>query len=310
MYLSLFLLMIGMASFLGGMWMMRTGLENLAIDRLPLLLKRFVKTPTRGMITGIVITMLLQSSAAVMLITIGLVAARQMTFTDSIGVILGSNVGTSVTVQLLALQPTQLILPAIVLGLLLTFLLRGTKRYIGLAIFGFGLMLFSLEMMTYALTPLGQTAWFRRVLTFSSQNPFFGVLAGTLLTSLIQSSTATTTLTIALAADGLIDLPGAIAIVLGNNIGSCITSVIASIGNTLSAKRVAAAHVALNVVGVIVFLPLIHPYAALVNWFADTLPMQVATSHTLFNVLSTLAAWPVARPFAGLIERLLPHKGQ
>jgi phosphate:Na+ symporter len=305
---SFLLLTIGMTCFLVGMWTMRTGLENLAIGRLPLILKRFVKTPTRGMITGIIVTMLLQSSAAVMLITIGLVAAKQLTFADSIGVILGSNVGTSVTVQLLALQLDQLIIPAILLGVLLSIVLRDSKRYIGLAVFGFGVMLFALEVMTYALTPLGESHWFRHILTLSSQSPFFGVLAGTLLTSLIQSSTATTTLTIALAADGLIDLPGAIAIVLGNNIGSCITSVIASIGNSLPAKQVAAAHVFLNVAGVIVFLPLIIPFATFVRWFSDSLPMQVATAHTLFNVISSLAVWPISKPFATCIERLIPEK--
>lgn len=305
MFVSFLLFSFAFGMFLGGMWTMRNGLENLAMNRLPYVLRHFVKTPTRGMITGILTTMMLQSSAAVMLITLGLVSARQMAFADSIGIILGSNVGTSITVQLLALQLEQMIVPVLLLGLFFLLILRGKARYFGIALLGFASMLFAMELMAFALKPLGQTPWFRHMLTLSAQHPLLGVLTGTLLTALVQSSTATTTLTIALAADGYIALPGSIAIVLGNNIGTCVTSVLASIGGPLAAQRAAAAHVMLNVLGVLVFLPFLWPFATLIQWLSPSLPVQVALAHTLFNLLSSLAVWPIARPFARFIELLL-----
>lgn len=310
MYTSIIHLFVGLGGFLGGIWVMRHGFEQMAMDQLPLILKRFVKTPTRGLATGALVTALLHSSAAVTVITIGFVSAGTMTFADSLGIILGSNIGTTFTTQIIAWNPEDLILPCVVGGSALWFLLRGRKRYIGLAVFGFGATLFALNLMTAALAPLGETDWFRNVLTQASRHPLYGVLAGAGLTALVQSSTATTALTIAMASQGLIDLPGAIAIVLGNNIGTCVTAIIASIGSPIAAKRVAAAHVLLNVAGVLAFLPIIQTFAAIVEMFSPHLPVQVATAHTLFNILSSVAVWPFTRMFASLIEWLVPERNR
>lgn len=310
MYISILLLAGGLAGFLCGIRVMRHGLEQMAADKLPAILKRFVKTPTRGLLAGTVVSALLHSSAAVTVITIGFVAAGSMTFADSLGVILGSNIGTTVTTQILAWNPDDLILPCVALGALLWFWLPGKRRYAGLAVFGFGATLFALNLMTAALAPLGGTEWFREVLRTASQNPVLGVLAGAGLTALVQSSTATTALTIAMASQDLIDLQGAIAIVLGNNVGTCITAVLASLGSPLPAKRVAAAHVVLNVAGVLAFLPILNTFARIVELFSPSLPVQVATSHTLFNIVSSLAVWPFTGSFAALIEWMLPEKKQ
>ncbi|MFC4767930.1 Na/Pi cotransporter family protein [Effusibacillus consociatus] len=308
MYTSVLFLAVGLSGFLCGIWILRHGLEQMAMEKLPLILKRFVRTPTRGLVTGTVVSALMHSSAAVTVITIGFVSAGTMTFADSLGIILGSNIGTTVTTQIIAWNPDEAILPCVVLGALLWFVLKDQKRYMGLAIFGFGGTLFALNMMTDALAPLGNTEWFREVLRTASQNPIYGVLAGTGLTALVQSSTATTALTIAMASQGLIDLPGAIAIVLGNNIGTCITALIASIGSPLPAKRVAIAHVVLNVAGVLAFLPILDTFAQTVRLFSPSLPVQVATAHTLFNILSSLAVWPFTRTFATLIEWMVPGR--
>ncbi|WP_018131849.1 Na/Pi cotransporter family protein [Effusibacillus pohliae] len=310
MYTPAFLLAAGLAGFLGGIWVLRHGLEQMAMERLPQILQRFVKTPTRGLITGTVVSALLHSSAAVTVITIGFVSAGTMTFADSLGVILGSNIGTTVTTQIVAWNPDDLIFPCTVLGVLMWFALKGKKRYLGLAVFGFGATLFALNMMTRALAPLGDTDWFPDVLQASSQNPIYGVLAGAGLTALVQSSTATTALTIAMAGQGLIDLPGAIAIVFGNNVGTCITAVLAAIGSPLPAKRVAAAHVLLNVAGVLAFLPILDLFSRAVQLFSSSLPVQVATAHTLFNIASSLAVWPFTGVFARLIEWMVPGRGK
>lgn len=308
MYTSLINLFLGLGGFLGGIWVMRHGFEQMAMEKLPLILKRFVKTPTRGLATGTLVTALLHSSAAVTVITIGFVSAGTMTFADSLGIILGSNIGTTLTTQIIAWNLDDLILPCVAVGSALWFLLRGRSRYIGLAVFGFGTTLFALNLMTAALAPLGEAEWFRNVLTQASRHPLYGVVAGAGLTALVQSSTATTALTIAMASQGLIDLPGAIAIVLGNNIGTCITAVIASIGSPIAAKRVAAAHVILNLVGVLAFLPGLNTFAKIVALFSPHLPVQVATAHTLFNILSSVAVWPFTHSFASFIEWLVPDR--
>ncbi|MBX6395819.1 MAG: Na/Pi cotransporter family protein [Alicyclobacillaceae bacterium] len=299
-------LFAGLAGFLGGMWTLRHGLEPLAASHLPTLIHRFVKTPLRGLLTGTVVTAVLQSSGAVTVITIGLVAAGTLSFPDSVGIVLGANIGTCVTTQIIALQLDALVLPCLVGGVYLALTSRKLWRHIGITLIGFGMIFLALKLMTLSLKPIGQTAWFRRILLESSDDPLLGVLSGTFLTALVQSSSATTALTIALAAQGLVDLPGATAIILGNNVGSCVTSVLASFGAPTAAKRVAAAHVLLNVLGVAAFLPILPYFTALVERTASTLPMQVANTHTLFNILSSLAVLPVARPYAALIQRLIP----
>ncbi|MCX7570816.1 Na/Pi symporter [Tumebacillus sp. DT12] len=308
MWQSALLLVLGLSGFLFGMWIMRTGMERMAIDRLPQIIGRFVKTPTRGLLTGTVLTALIHSSAGVSIISIGLVSAGAMTFADSLGVILGSNIGTTVTTQVLSFDLDALILPSIIAGAVLSLVLRGKYKYIGLAILGFGAIFLALELIERALAPLAHMDWFREVLATSSRHPLLGVLAGTVLTALITSSTATTMLTVVLASQGLVDLPGAIAIILGNNIGTCITSVIAAVGTTLEAKRVALAHVILNVLGVLVFLPFINLLADFCRYTADGIGVQVATSHLLFNLISSLAVWPFTRQFAKLVEWLMPDK--
>jgi len=285
-------------------------MEQMAIDKLPQIISRFVKTPTRGLLTGTALTALIHSSAGVSIITIGLVSAGTMTFADSLGVILGTNIGTTVTTQMLSFNLDQLIIPTLIIGALLSIFLRGTYKYLGLAVLGFGAIFLALELIERGLSPLSQTEWFRNILETSAQHPLLGVAAGTVLTALITSSTATTMLTVVLASQGLVSLEGAIAIILGNNVGTCITSVIAAVGTTLNAKRVALAHVILNVLGVLVFLPFIAPLADLCRYLAEDIAVQVATSHLLFNVISSLAVWPFTRWYAKLIIKMMPDPKQ
>lgn len=306
MYASWFGLIAGLAGFLGGMWTLRQGLEPLAVGHLPALLNRFVKTPLRGFLTGTIITAVLQSSGAVTVITIGLVAAGTLTFPDSVGIVLGANIGTCVTTQILALQLDVLVLPCLVAGVYLALTSNRLWQHIGITLIGFSTIFLALKLMSLSLKPIGQTAWFRSVLFESSEDPLLGVLSGTFLTALVQSSSATTALTIALASQGLVDLRGAIAIVLGNNVGSCVTSILASIGAPTAAKQVAAAHVLLNILGVAAFLPFLSHFTALVEHTANTLPVQVANAHTLFNIISSLAMLPFARPYAALVQRIIP----
>jgi len=295
------------ALLLFGMQFMRGGLENAARNEIKKALKILTKSPLVGFVTGTAITALVQSSTAVTVITIGFVNAGVMTFQQAVGIILGTNVGTCITAQMISFNLDDIALPAIGLGALL-MAVPGRKnfRYPGQSITGFGIVFLGIGIMSGALEPLRNSPGFIHLLGNVSSNIFFGVLAGTVFTALIHSSATTTGITIALSQQGLLDLAPAVAIILGSNIGTCITGVMASIGTPPAAKQVAGAHVVLNVLGVILFLPFIHPFAHLMEATADTLPRQVANAHTVFNIVSSIVVLPFARQFAALVQKIVP----
>lgn len=297
----------GVALLLFGMRFMRDGLENMAKQRMKQALETLTKTPVVGFLTGTVLTALVQSSTAVTVITIGFVNAGVINFRQAVGIILGTNVGTCITAQMISFKLEEIALPAIGLGaLLIVWAPRRSIRFLGQSIVGFGVVFLGIGTMSDSLTPLRNSPAFINLLGRVSANAFLGVLAGTLFTALIHSSATTTGVVIALSHQGLIDLPTSIAIILGSNIGTCITGVLAAIGTPPGAKQVAAAHVMLNVLGVAAVLPFIIPFTHLVEATANTLPRQIANAHTLFNVLSSVLILPFARQFTGLVRRIIP----
>lgn len=299
----------GIALLLFGMRFMKSGLERAAQSRIQKALQNLTKTPLIGFITGTIITALVQSSTAVTVITIGLVNAGIMTFQQAVGIILGTNVGTCITAQLISFKFEEIAMPAIGLGaLLMVVTKRKTIRNIGQSVIGFGIVFLGISTMSESLEPLKHSQSFIELLGHVSSNPLFGVLAGTFFTALIHSSATTTGVVITLSNIGLIDITTSIAIILGSNVGTCITGVLAAIGTPPAAKQVAAAHVLLNVIGVLLFMPLIQPFAAFIEQTASTLPRQVANAHTFFNIFSSIAVLPFSRQFASLVQRLIPNK--
>lgn len=310
MWVNLAATALALTAFLGGLKVMRDGLEGLGQGRLPQILRRFVRTPTRGIVTGVVATGLMQSSAAMTAITVGMVAGGSLAFRDALGVVLGSNVGSTLMPLLLTLNLWALVIPALILGGL-GFLTRIPRlRYPSMALTGFASIFIALQSLTVALHPLTQTAYFAHILEFAGGQPLLAALCGFFASALIQSSTATTVLTMTLASDGIIPLSGAIALVLGANVGTCATSVIAAIGQPRAAQQVALSHVLLNVGGVLIALPLLTPFSNLMVWLSPLVSQQIANAHTTFNLLSTLVVWPVTAAFARLVERLLPDHQQ
>lgn len=298
----------GVALLLFGMQFMKAGLEKVAQARMRGALQALTRTPLTGALAGTVITALVQSSTAVTVITIGLVNACVINFYQAVGIILGTNIGTCVTAQLISFKLEDLALPAIGLGaIIMTCSRRMGWRCLGQSIVGFGIVFFGIATMSQALTPLKDSPVFIRFLSAMSASPLLGVLAGTLFTALIHSSSTTTGVIIALSHQGMIGLPAAIAIIFGSNIGTCITGVIASIGSSVNAKRVAVSHVMLNVIGVALFLPFLTPFSDLIARTDPALARQVANAHTVFNVLSTAAVLPFARQFADLIVKMVPE---
>lgn len=305
--LFIFKFSAGVALLLFGMRFMRDGLENVAKRRMKQALQSLTKTPLIGFLTGTLLTALVQSSTAVTVLTIGFVNAGVINFSQAVGIILGTNVGTCITAQLISFKLEEISLPAIGLGALLMVLSRRKSlRYLGQSIVGFGTVFLGIGTMSDSLEPLKQSQTFINLLGQMSANAMLGVLAGTLFTALIHSSGTTTGVVIALAHQGMVSLPTAIAIILGSNVGTCITGVMAAIGTPPAAKQVAGAHVVLNVIGVIIFLPFIQPFASLIESTSSSLPRQIANAHTIFNVLSSVVVLPFAHQFADLVKKIIP----
>ncbi|MCL6631082.1 MAG: Na/Pi symporter [Alicyclobacillus herbarius] len=310
MWIAILAAIVSLIVFLGGLRTMRSGLEAMAKGRLPVILNKFVKTPTRGIVTGTVVTALVQSSAAITAITVGLVAASSLSFRDALGIVLGANIGSTITPLLLTMDLWGIAIPCLGIGLVLVSLRRPRLYAPGKALIGFACVFISLQTLTMALHPLTTTSWFTRTLAAAGHNPLWAILVGCTASALVQSSTATTVVTMALVDNGAIPLVGGIAMVLGANVGTCLTSVIAAIGQPRAAVQVAVAHVLLNVAGVLVFLPFLAPYSEWMTWLSPHPKQQIANAHSIFNILCTLAVWPAIGSFAHFVERLVPNQGR
>lgn len=310
MFQSILALSVGLAMLFFGMQFMKSGLENAAQHRLRMILQRLTKTPLTGMLTGTLITALVQSSTAVTVLSIGFVNARLMTFEQALGIILGTNIGTCITAQLISLDLHKLAIPAIGLGALIMWLSKGRGKYVGQAILGFGVAFLGMSVLGEALQPLKDYPPFIHWLTTLSQNYLLAVVAGTVFSALIHSSSTTTGVVMALSSQGLVDLPAAIAIVFGSNIGTCITGLLASFGTNRSAQRVAMSHVMLNVGGVALFLPFLGPFTTLMAETASELPRQIANAHTIFNIASSVILLPFISQFSQMLFWIVPDRNK
>lgn len=296
----------GLAVFLFGMQLIRFGLKALAGDRMETLLLRFTRTPARGMITGLLITSFLQSSSAVTVLAIGLVDAGILTFPQTIGIILGTNIGTTITTEILALNIEDFAVPMLLAGGLMHLLPWKRLKGTGLAVAGFGCIFLGMEAMQWLSIPLKEQGWITGILGQGKDPIWTGIAAGTLLTAVIQSSSAAVAMTMGFYSSDLLSLPVAIAIVLGSNVGTCVTGLIASIGTGRAAKQVAVAHLILNIVGVLLFAPIVYWMADTVRLLARDPAAQVAHVQTLFNIICSLIALPFVHPFAKLVTALVP----
>jgi phosphate:Na+ symporter len=287
---TLFLFLGGLGIFLFGIKYMGDGLEKAAGDRLRLILDRLTTNPVMGVIAGILTTGLIQSSSATTVLVVGFVNAGLMTLRQAIGVIMGANIGTTVTAFIIGLKIEDYALPIIALGAILLFFLKSEHmRNIGQIIFGFGMLFYGLQTMGTGLNPLKDLPVFKDLMVELGQNPILGVLVGTVFTVIVQSSSATIGVLQQLADDGGVALRTALPILFGDNIGTTITAVLASLGASLAAKRAALSHVLFNVIGTIIFmlaLPLFYPFVA---WLGDAtgvgVRMQIAYAHGISTSL-------------------------
>jgi len=304
--LYLLTLVLGLCLLLWGMRVLRQGLQSFAGLRLHQVLSWMTATPWRGFWSGSVSTAVLQSSTALTVMAVSFVDAELLAFENALALILGSNVGTTLTTQLLAF-PLDRITPYLMLfGALGYLFIQNRGRYLSLSIFGLGVLFFSLSLLQAGMAPLADLPVIQHFLRQLGDNHLQGVIAGTVLSALLHSSSATTGIVMILTQDGWITLPTALAFIFGANIGTCFTAVLAALGSSRAAQRVALFHVLLNVFGVLLFLPFVGPLAHGLTLMGGSLARQVANAHTLFNLLSSLLAFPLLPWATRFLKKILP----
>lgn len=307
----LFIFLGGLGIFLFGIKYLGDGLQKAAGNRLKEILNRFTSTPFRAVVAGIVVTGLIQSSSGTTVLAVGLVSAGFMTLRQAIGVIMGANVGTTVTAFIIGFNLSAYALPIIGLGaILLFFAKRPTLHSIGQILFGFGALFYGLKLMGSAMDPLKDLPQFNQLMISVSHQPILGVGIGTLLTMVVQSSSATIGILQQLYMQGSVTLTAALPILFGDNIGTTITAVIACLGASVSAKRTAASHVIFNLIGAIIFTLLLSPFTQLVLLFTKSFglnpAMQIAFAHGLFNVSNLALQFWFIPQIEQIVKRIVP----
>lgn len=311
----------GLALFLYGMEKMTDGLKAAAGKQMSTLLAKLTGNRILGAVTGAIVTAVIQSSSVTTVLVVGFVSAGLMTLVQSVGVIFGANVGTTMTAQIVAFNTTALALPLIAIGFVITFAWKqGVARHYGTMVMGLGLLFYGMGAMGAAMAPLRTNQAFAELLQ-SLQNPVLGMLAGALFTALVQSSSATIGLAVVMATQGLLSLPAGIAILFGAKIGTGITAVLAGIGKPQDAKRAAVVHVLFNVLGAAIWLPFIPQLASIaqaispvaphlqgVERLAEEVPRQIANAATFWATANTVIFLPFAGWFAKLATRLIPDR--
>ena len=308
---NLLMLLGGLGLFLYGMQMMGSGLEAAAGNRMKRILERLTSNPILGVLVGAVITAVVQSSSATTVMVVGFVNSGMMTLRQAVWVIMGANIGTTITGQLIALDVGAIApLFAFIGVVLVVFIKKQSVRYYGQIIAGLGILFIGMDMMSSSMAPLRESEAFVNLLTQFS-NPVLGILAGAVFTAIIQSSSASVGILQALASSGVIGLSNAVFVLFGQNIGTCITAVLASVGTSRNAKRTTIIHLMFNIFGTVLFT-VICIFSPLTDWVSSWTPgspsAQIANMHTLFNIVTTLLLLPFGGYLAKLATRILPAK--
>lgn len=305
----------GLGLFLFGMKMMGDGLENFAGDKLKGIFDKITSNPIKGVITGAIVTMLIQSSSAATVMVVGFVNSGIMNLMQAAYVIMGANIGTTITAQLITFNFSAIVPVFIAVGA--AFVLFNKKKNlkeIGYIALGFGILFLGLNNMSGAMKPLRDSVVFTDLILGLRGHAILSLLLGAMMTAVIQSSSAVTGILVALASSGVIPIDVAIPILLGSNIGTCVTALISSLGTTNAAKKAALIHFFFNVIGALIFL--IPPITSLLQTIVTTLTpgvdgdivaRQIANSHTIFNVTNTILLLPFTKYLVALVNRILPE---
>lgn len=314
-FFSVINLLGGLGLFLYGMKMMGDGLENLAGDKLKGIFDKITSNPIKGVLTGTIVTMLIQSSSAATVMVVGFVNSGIMNLMQATYVIMGANIGTTITAQLITFNFSAIVPIFIAVGaVLLLFFKKKNLKEIGYIALGFGILFFGLDNMSAAMEPLRDSVVFTDLIISLRGHAILSLLLGTVMTAVIQSSSAVTGILVALAGSGVIPIDVAIPVLLGSNIGTCVTALLSSLGTTNAAKKAALIHLFFNVIGSLIFL--IPPITNLLQTVVTTLTAgvdgkavakQIANSHTIFNIINTMLLLPFTKYLVALVNHILPE---
>lgn len=308
----IFLLLGGLGMFLYGMTMMSDGLENVAGDKMRQTLEMLTTNRFAAVGVGAGVTAVVQSSSATTVMVVGFVNAGLMTLLQATGVIMGANIGTTITAQLIAFKLSDIAPFILFVGMFMTvFIKKRAISRIGEIVLGFGILFLGLDLMSRSMAPLRSHEGFQALLTNFS-NPLLGILIGAIFTAVIQSSSASMGILQALAAMGLIGLDGAVFVILGQNIGTCVTAVLSSLGASTNSKRTAGIHLMFNVIGTLIYLLALLLFPGIVTW-VESLSIgdasrQIANFHTIFNITVTVLLFPFAKHMVKLITKIIKDK--
>ena len=306
-----FSLLGGLALFLYGMQMMSNGLEAAAGNKMKQILEKLTANRFLGVLVGAGITAVIQSSSATTVMVVGFVNSGMMTLQQAVWIIMGANIGTTITGQLIALDVGAVAPLLAFLGVALVVFIKKQKvHHYGLIVAGLGILFIGMDMMSSAMMPLRDSEAFISLMTKFS-NPFLGILAGAVFTAIIQSSSASVGILQALASSGLIGLGNAVYVLFGQNIGTCITAILAAIGTNRNAKRTTIIHLMFNIIGTIIFTTvcILTPLTDVIESITpDNVAAQIANMHTLFNIVTTLLLLPFGTYLAKLATKILPEK--
>ena len=299
----------GLGLFLYGMNLMAEGLQKSAGDKLKKIVEKLTSNTVMGVLVGTVVTAIIQSSSAATVMVVGFVNAGIMSLSQAIGVIMGANIGTTVTAQLVSFKLEAIAPVALGIGIILYLFSKKEKtKELATILLGFGILFTGMEFMKDAVKPLAEYEGFRRALIYFGEHQFLGIIAGFAITGIIQSSSASMGMLIALASQGLIPLSSALPILYGDNIGTCVTSLLSSIGASRNAKRAATMHLTFNVIGTLIFVLILnYPISALVKWLDPTdAARQIANAHSIFNVVNVLILLPFAKYIVKIVLKIMP----
>ena len=297
----------GLGLFLFGMKLMGEGLENAAGDKLKSILEKVTKNPISAVLVGAFVTMVIQSSSATTVMVVGFVNAGLMNIAQAAGVIMGANIGTTITAQLVAFKLDEIAPLFVIVGVVLLMSAKQKKRKdIADIVLGFGILFMGMGIMSSALKPLADSPMFSELIMAIGENWVLGIFTGLALTAILQSSSATTGILIALASTGSITINIVLPILFGCNIGTCVTALIASIGANKTAHKAAAIHLMFNILGTLIFIPFLKPLAYIVQDMSPgDVERQIANAHTIFNITATIILVPLSKYMIMIVNKLI-----
>lgn len=297
----------GLGLFLFGIHLLSDSLKTLSLGLLKNLLEKITSNRVKSALVGVAVTSIIQSSSATSVLLIGFLNAGIITLTSALPVIFGANIGTTITAQLIAFKLTKSALLFVFIGSIIYLFAKKTKnKNKGLALLGFGILFLGLATMSAAVKPLANNETITNLFIHFGKQPLLGILTGVIVTVLLQSSSTTIGMVIAFASVGLLDLPASIYLVLGDNIGTCITAIIASIGGKLVSRRLALGHTLFNVIGTLIVIPLIPLYIQYMPMISTDIARQIANTHTIFNIVNTIILLPFIPLFLKVLHKIVP----